>query len=37
MIPGMYIKHEKPGYQGRDIYISTSQIMARCEKGAKFV
>jgi hypothetical protein len=37
MIPGMYIRHEEPGYEGRDICISTYKIMARCEKDAKFV
>jgi hypothetical protein len=29
--------HERPGYLGKGIYIAASQIMARCEKGAKFV
>jgi hypothetical protein len=29
--------HERPGYLGKGLYISTSQIMAICEKGAKFV
>jgi hypothetical protein len=37
MLPGMYIRHEKPGYEGRGIYIATYKIMARDGKGIKFI